>query len=64
MLNTLKKIFPDYIGTKILSNVKIGDRFSADHLFSVLIERQDDQKFSWPEMSADQVVVLKNVQKQ
>ena len=61
---TLKEIFPDYIGTKIVSNVKVGDRFSADHLFSVLIELNDDQKFSWPKMSADQAVVFKDVQKQ
>ena len=60
---TLKEIFPG-IGTKILSNVKVGDRFSADHLFSVLIDLQDDQNFSWPRMSADQAVVFKDVQKQ
>ena len=60
---TLKEIFPN-IGTTILSNVKIGDRFSADHLFSVIFELQNDQKFSWPEMTPDQAVVFKDVQKQ
>ena len=60
---TLKEIFPN-IGTTILSNVKIGDRFSADHLFTVIFELQDDQKFSWPQMTPDQAVVFKDVQKQ
>ena len=61
---TLKELLPDNIGTKILSNVKIGDRFTADHLFSVRLEIPDDQRFSWPEMSADQAKVLKNMQMQ
>ena len=61
---TMKEIFPEDVVTKILSNVKVGDRFTADHLFSVLIELPDDQRFSWPKMSADQAVVFKNVQMQ
>ena len=60
---TMKEIFPEDIRTKILSEVKVGDRFTADHLFSVLIELPDDQRFSWPKMSADQAVVFKNMQR-
>ena len=58
---TIKEIFPENIGTRILSNEKVGDRLSADHLFSVLIELPDDRRFSWPQMSADQAVVFKDV---
>ena len=58
---TIKEIFPENIGTRIISNEKVGDRFSADHLFSVLIELPDDRRFSWPQMSADQAVVFKDV---
>ena len=60
---TMKEIFPEDVVTKILSNVKVGDRFTADHLFSVLIELPDDKRFSWPKMSADQAVVFKNMQR-
>ena len=58
---TMKEIFPEDIGTKICSTVKVGDRFSADHLFSVIIQLPDDRRFSWPEMSTDQAVVFKDV---
>ena len=58
---TMKEIFPQDVRTKILSNVKVGDRFSADHLFSVLIQLPDDRRFIWPEMSTDQAVVFKDV---
>ena len=54
----------DYTLKEILSNEKVGDQFSADRLFSVLVELQDDQRFSWPEMLVDQAVVFKQVQKQ
>ena len=61
---TLEEIFPEEIRTTILSHKKVGDRLSADRLFSVLIQLPDDRRFSWPEMSADQAVVFKNVQMQ
>ena len=61
---TLEEVFPKDVETQILSCKKVGDRSSADHLFSVSIQLPDDRKFSWPDMSADQVVVIKNVQMQ
>ena len=61
---TLEEVFPKDVETQILSCKKVGDRSSADHLFSVSIQLPDDRKFSWPDMSADQAVVIKNVQMQ
>ena len=61
---TLEEVFPKDVETKILSCKKLGDRSSADHLFSVLIQLPDDRKFSWSDMYADQALVIKNVQMQ
>ena len=60
---TLEEIFPAEMEAKLTSRVKAphyGPR-SADHLCSVKIKLPNDQRFSWPEMLADQAEVFKNL---
>ena len=60
---TLREIFPVEMEAKLTSRVKAphyGPR-SADHLCSVQIKLPDDQRFSWPEMMADQAEVFKDL---
>ena len=60
---TLQELFPAEMKAKLTSRVKAphyGPR-SADHLCSVQIKRPDDQRFSWPEMQADQAEVFKDL---
>ena len=60
---TLREIFPEEMEARLTSRVKAphyGPR-SADHICSVQIKLPDNQRFSWPEMLADQAEVFKDL---
>ena len=58
---TLRELFPDYVETHIISQVKIGGLRSAEHLCTVSIKFSSDQTFSWPDMVKDQAEVFKDL---